>query len=691
MKLLQLIILFLLSLVPLSGYPQVNDAYINKELDELIKIRDFNGKDSVFFKKLADFEVMLVKCNPKQKKTKAYLIAKSNLAREISEKDFTKAVKIFDECINDCNKYGYKAEESIINHDLGKLYEKNGQTEKALKIYVEDAEKFKKDKDWGAYGWALVDIGNVYFYGNLLDKAKNYYVIAQEVFSKHTTGLTLHSGNSVCYQNFGMIAKTKKSSQLALKYYRLSLNERIKDNQIANYSMLYLMIAELYFNTNNLDSAEYYYLKCVQNDKKVGESTNLVFSLMAYGNFLTETGRNKEGIDINIKAYKIAKKNDVSELIAMASNVIGLSYLKTKNLDSALYYFIISSENALKSKNLAMAERSIINTISAMEKAGKKSQTPYFYNELVKILNQKIDNNESRFQLESEIKERKIEQSDFANKRYKQRILNISLIVIIVLTSFILVIAYVGRARSRKNLARLKILNQDLRIAQHHLNRTYSIIAHDLKGPLGSVINMLDLVLKSDMNKTDSDKYLNMCNKSLNDTYSLMLNLLTWSRLKGGNIQFEPLNFDISKSINDSINLFAESTKNKSINLKFKYDGSIMVFADENMTKTIVRNLINNAIKFTNKGGEISIALYKNGNDIELIISDNGIGMTENQLEEILDNEKFVSSYGTNNESGTGLGLKLVYEFVRLNNGEISVDSRKNVGTTFYIKLPQAQ
>jgi len=116
-----------------------------------------------------------------------------------------------------------------------------------------------------------------------------------------------------------------------------------------------------------------------------------------------------------------------------------------------------------------------------------------------------------------------------------------------------------------------------------------------------------------------------------------------------------------------------------------------MVFADENMTKTIVRNLINNAIKFTNKGGEISIALYKNGNDIELIISDNGIGMTENQLEEILDNEKFVSSYGTNNESGTGLGLKLVYEFVRLNNGEISVDSRKNVGTTFYIKLPQAQ
>lgn len=235
--------------------------------------------------------------------------------------------------------------------------------------------------------------------------------------------------------------------------------------------------------------------------------------------------------------------------------------------------------------------------------------------------------------------------------------------------------------------------NQKLQELNNSKDKFFSIIAHDLKGPFGGLQQIGELLW---LNKSEiSDEKRNKLTKALyqnsKNTFNLLDNLLKWANANSGLIVYKPLPINLHEIILKNINLFDSIAKDKNINLSSKIENNIIAFADIDMVDTVVRNLISNAIKFTKSNGEIEIMLDKNdntNNTCTIAIVDNGVGIDKNSLFKMFELNSVVSTFGTNNEIGTGLGLKLCKEFLTINKGEIWIESTIKIGTTVYFSLP---
>lgn len=228
----------------------------------------------------------------------------------------------------------------------------------------------------------------------------------------------------------------------------------------------------------------------------------------------------------------------------------------------------------------------------------------------------------------------------------------------------------------------------------HELNTTkdkfFTIIAHDLKGPFGSILGITELLVKEYHSLTEDDRIesIRLLDRSANNTYKLLENLLEWARLQRGNVDVKKerllLNDLVHESVEPCLTIAAKKELTVCLNLETNYT----VFADENSIKTIIRNLLTNAIKYTPNGGLIHVDAIQNGQFIEVSIKDNGIGMSPAIREKLFRIEESQSRMGTNCEAGTGLGLILCKDILAKNNGNIWVESEKGKGSVFTFSIP---
>ncbi len=221
-------------------------------------------------------------------------------------------------------------------------------------------------------------------------------------------------------------------------------------------------------------------------------------------------------------------------------------------------------------------------------------------------------------------------------------------------------------------------------------DKFFSIIGHDLKSPFNSIISFSELLLQQvkDKNFDGIDKYADIILKSSNRAMDLLLNLIEWSQLQTGKMEFNPVHFDLVACINKITLLFDEIARQKSITIKNNLPQKVSVFADHAMISTVLRNLISNAIKFTMPGGDITISVLQKQNEILFSVSDTGVGIPTNCVEKLFRIDQSFSTAGTNKETGTGLGLILCKDFVEKHNGEIRIESDQAKGTTIYFTLP---
>jgi PAS domain S-box-containing protein len=221
-------------------------------------------------------------------------------------------------------------------------------------------------------------------------------------------------------------------------------------------------------------------------------------------------------------------------------------------------------------------------------------------------------------------------------------------------------------------------------------DRFFSIIAHDLKNPFNSIVGFANLLNEAYDNFTDKQRkefIQNICDVSEN-TYKLLQNLLEWSQTQTDNIEFNPRRIDIGKIIDEIISLLKSGLNSKNINVTIKVPSDTTVYADENMVKVIIRNLLTNAIKFSHENGSIFISSRPEKDHILFSIRDEGIGISKENLDMIFRIDKHFKTKGTNNEQGSGLGLILCKEFVEKNHGSIFVESTKGEGSNFLFTLP---
>jgi len=236
--------------------------------------------------------------------------------------------------------------------------------------------------------------------------------------------------------------------------------------------------------------------------------------------------------------------------------------------------------------------------------------------------------------------------------------------------------------------------NKELKNKNKELEETISIISHDLKGPLGSMTNTIRL-LQSDLeNGEDIDKeelieIMGVIHKSGDNIFHLLERLLEWNQLKKEGKNLEMSTLHLANEIDSSINVLVEIAKAKKITLENKTSGDIDVLANSNMLHTVIRNLVSNAIKYTDLGGSIVINSENKGDVVEMSVVDNGMGITPEKMEKLFKNI-VESTEGTDSEKGTGLGLMLCKEMVAKMNGSIQVKSELEKGTTFIVTLPSA-
>ena len=262
------------------------------------------------------------------------------------------------------------------------------------------------------------------------------------------------------------------------------------------------------------------------------------------------------------------------------------------------------------------------------------------------------------------------------------------------------------RKRMQKEL---KESEQQLRKLNDTKDKFFSIISHDLRGPFSTMLGFSKLLdEKYDNYDTEQKKkFISVLNNDIKNTYKLLENLLQWSRSQRNSIDFKPANHNIYLLLSDIIILLNNMAEKKSITIINNLPKDKFVFADKDMFETVLRNLITNAIKFTKKGGIIEIgcvetrhqlisgdaalSLYQKTDSkiVELYVKDNGVGMNKEKQNNLFTISKNISTHGTENESGTGLGLLLCKEFVEKHEGNIWVESEEEKGSTFYFTIPR--
>jgi len=235
----------------------------------------------------------------------------------------------------------------------------------------------------------------------------------------------------------------------------------------------------------------------------------------------------------------------------------------------------------------------------------------------------------------------------------------------------------------------LEALNEKLAESNATKDKFFSIIAHDLRGHFNSLIGGTDLLIQyfHKINEEEKIHLLSRIHIASKEAYTLLSNLLEWSRSQTGRIVCEPVKLNLNDVINTNISLFQQSVKEKNIDLINGIREDIFVYADESMLNTVIRNLISNSIKFTHKGGRVRINAGYVGELIEVSVSDTGIGMKEDDVKKLFRADIHLSSRGTAEEHGTGLGLILCKEFVEKNGGKIRIESKEGKGTCSYFTI----
>jgi len=247
-----------------------------------------------------------------------------------------------------------------------------------------------------------------------------------------------------------------------------------------------------------------------------------------------------------------------------------------------------------------------------------------------------------------------------------------------------------GLQRSINQSIERNKLKKDLKEALESKNKLISSISHDLRSPFFSLMETTKF-LAENLERYPPDKlreFIMALHNASANTYKMVESLLLWANTQGDRIEYKPVDTELYPIVLESLWGATSQAKAKEITLHNNVEQTLMVFADKDMTNTILRNLVSNAIKFTPKGGDVWISAKESGSQLQITVKDNGVGMNSTTRDNLFKIEAKTSNKGTNGEGGTGLGLIVCDEFARKNQGFLKVESTEGKGSVFSLFLP---
>ena len=245
-----------------------------------------------------------------------------------------------------------------------------------------------------------------------------------------------------------------------------------------------------------------------------------------------------------------------------------------------------------------------------------------------------------------------------------------------------------------KRNQQIKKQSNELKVSGAIKDTMFSIIAHDLRGPVGNITSALDIVIDDidEFSKQEIIEIIKPVRDSAGSAYNLLVNLLFWAKNESGETFFVREEIMLNDILEDVLTLFKPNFETKNLQLINNLNKDFFVFADEHMIHTIIRNLISNAVKYTNTNGKVEISinniLKEDKEYVRFSVKDDGVGISPENIEKMLNTKEFYSTYGTNKEKGTGIGIILTKEFVERHNGFINIESEIGKGTEISVYIP---
>ncbi|MDP2304141.1 MAG: tetratricopeptide repeat-containing sensor histidine kinase [Ignavibacteria bacterium] len=590
-------------------------------------------------------------------------------------------------------------------NNIGVVYWSLSQFDSAI-IYFEKALELRsKLSNKEHLASTTNNIGTVYYQWAIYDKALEYYLQALELNRE----INNYANVPVILTNIGIIFKETSQEEKAIEYFQESLGYAIASNDTQNIGYVYNSIAGTFIDKNR-DSSIYYYNKSLEAYKAVGSAGGIIICLKGLAeNYIRSNDLGKARNYFN-QILEIATREKNRLRIAEAYKYLGNINKSENQLTLAKEYFEKCIQISLEMNTKSFLRDSYKNLSEIYEATGDVNKALISIKEYLNYKEQ-IDNEDSQRRIndlksrfEFEKYQRALDVQKYDNQQ--QRVFLFSIVAILfgaIIAAGILFVINNKRKKVNEILLQkneqiegqakeLVMKNHELTELNHAKEKLFSIIAHDLKNPFFALLNY-SLILKEDYHQlTDEERlgFISNIRETSIQTYELLENLLNLSASRTGKIDFNPVNIKLKELFDKISNLYQNQILEKEIRITNFVDEKQMVFADPKMLEVVFRNLLNNAIKYTNPSGTIEMKTETLDGSVLTIIKDNGVGMDETTRDNIFNINSVTSTPGTKGERGTGLGLGLCKEFVEKNNGSIYVESEPNKGSTFYITLPKS-
>lgn len=633
---------------------------------------------------------------------------------KIIKKDREKAMAFAQKALELSQNKDYQKGIATAANNIGIILRDNGDYKKAIAFFQQSLDIFNNIEMTPNIADVCDNIGGSYYYQGNLNLALDYYFRALKIREQNHDG----QGMASSYINLGLIYKEQENYEKALHYLFKGLNIVKELNNLDFQAIAYNNIGLCYKNTKRYDKAQDYYLKSLQIKKQLGDKNGIALCYNNLGSLYEIKGNYNKALAYHFSSLKIKEELGNKRGLALSNASIGFCYYKKGNPEKALTYLDKAYEvgNEIGAVYIIMKASEVLKSIYYER---NNYQLAYDYLNVYKnmsdsLLNSQNTQKSTRMMLEYEFDKKqriqKIEQlknelNYKADINREVLIRNIAIIVLLffVVLAFVIYRSYLSTRKANKLLKAQKeqILAQRDHIQKQKnnyqkLNQTkdkfFSIVAHDLKNPFHTLIGFSELLISNYDTYGDEEKlkYLRIINDSSKNTHSLLENLLNWARTQTDNIQYYPEKILVTEIINENLRFLKLNAEKKNIVLKSMVKEESLLFIDKNMINTVIRNLLGNALKFTDSGGKVIIYTNDLGQFTEICIQDTGIGIKKDDIEKLFKIDEYHSTNGTLEEKGTGLGLIICKEFVEKNGGAIRVESQANKGSTFIFTVPKA-
>jgi len=601
---------------------------------------------------------------------------------------------------------------------VGRSYSQLHKDKKALQYFLETHARAAERRQDPEASDALYYMAGVYFDWEEYDQALQHYLRSHGLRGKIRDTLRMAEvldRIGGVYQVTGNLTKALRNYQQSLRYYQKMDN---KPGMAAAYGNLGLV----YYRREEFDRAIELHNQSLELYRELGDAGGVAAALRNTGDIHFSRGEFGKSLTSYFRALQRQQKLGDQAGIADTYNRIARSYFAQRQYTQAIHYYGKATGVAGKvgaQEPLMQAYQGLARSYAQVNdfRRAYDLQDQYLAvrdSLLSRRTSREVAQAEARHELQTrqqEVellrKEQRIQSITLERNRQLNYLMGVLSVVLLVLGLVYVNRYFIKRRANRLLSARnqiiqaqnrdLQLINDKLRASEENLqnvvgtkDKFFTIISHDLRGPLNSLTGLLQILIRNiDGFSRDELKHFALgADRTVRNLRSLMDNLLEWSRTQRGNIGFQPEPLGLADLVQEIFNLQEIGAVNKKIAIYYDIPTGLQVHADRNMLHFVLRNLVDNAVKFTGAGGKVWVTAESTDDKAEISVCDTGIGMPPEDVAKLFRLDTYHSTSGTADETGTGLGLIICNEFVNRHGGAIAVESRPGEGTVFRFALP---